>query len=274
MSNKKSFTGQLLLNIFFIILCSIIIIPFLFVVSASFSDEMDIAKYGYELIPRNFTLDAYKYVFSNPTTIIDAYKVTIAFSVLGTFLSVLLTAMVAYPLSQKVLRCRNKISFYLYFTCLFSGGLVPAYLLNTKYLNLDDTFWIYILPSCVSAFYVFMMRTSFSEIPNEIIESVLIDGSNDYVIFFKFILPLSKPIVFSVSLFALNGIWGDFLWPYLILRDEALWPTGVKIYKMAGVAREDIYFMSLIFVMLPPVIIYLTFQKYLMKGLSIGGVKG
>ncbi len=292
MSNKKSFTGQLLLNISFIIICSLIIIPFLLVVSVSFSDEMDVAKYGYELIPRNFTLDAYRYVFSNPTTIIDAYKVTIAFSALGTFISVLLTAMVAYPLSQKVLRCRKQLSFYLYFTCLFSGGLVPSYLLNTKYLHLDDTFWVYILPTCVSAFYVFMMRTFFSEIPNEIIESVFIDGSNDYVIFFKFILPLSKPVLATVALMTFLAKWNDWNTSLLYIDDQKLIslqyllqrilnnialmqaPDRVPRAEIMEIPAETVRNAMAIVVAGPALVVFPFFQKYFVKGLTVGSVKG
>ncbi len=197
MKNKNEILTQLFINIAFVIICFLIVIPFVLVVAISLSSESDIAVYGYEFIPRNPTLEAYKYVFKNPQSILDAYKVTIAFSVLGTFITVLFTAMLAYPLSQKFFKGRKYMSFYLYFTCLFSGGLVPTYLLNAKYLHLADSFWIYILPGCVSAINVFMMRTFFQDIPGEITESAFMDGANDYVIFFRFIIPLSKPVIIT-----------------------------------------------------------------------------
>lgn len=289
---SKNKIYQLVLNLIFVFACALIIMPFVLVVSTSFSDEVDIAKYGYSFIPRTPTLSAYKYIFKNPTMIVDAYKVTIAFSVLGTFISVLFTAMLAYPLSQKALKCRNKISFYLYFTCLFSGGLVPSYLLNTKYLHLADTFWIYIIPGCVSAFYVFMMRSFFQDIPYEIIESALIDGSNDYGIFFKFILPLSKPVLATVALMTFLGKWNDWNTSLLYIDNQKLISlqyllqrilNNVDIMKenanLLGMAAYDIPAETVRMAMAvvvagPALFVFPFFQKYFVKGLTVGSVKG
>lgn len=292
MKKKKSFTYQAVLNLLFIVFCLLIVMPFVLVVSTSFSNEIDIAKYGYEFIPRNPTLVAYKYVFKNPMMIIDAYKVTIAFSVVGTFLSVLLTAMVAYPLSQKVLRCRNKISFYLYFTCLFSGGLVPTYLLIAKYLHLADTFWVYILPSCVSAFYVFMMRSFFQDIPHEIIESALMDGSNDFGIFFKFILPLSKPVLATVALMTFLGKWNDWNTSLLYIDNQKLISLQYLLQRILNnieilqnndrilnsssfeMPSESVRMAMAVVVAGPALFVFPFFQKYFVKGLTVGSVKG
>lgn len=289
---SKNKIYQLVLNLIFVFACALIIMPFVLVVSTSFSDEIDIAKYGYSFIPKSPTLSAYKYIFKNPTMIVDAYKVTIAFSVLGTFISVLFTAMLAYPLSQRALKCRNKISFYLYFTCLFSGGLVPSYLLNTKYLHLADTFWIYIIPGCVSAFYVFMMRSFFQDIPYEIIESALIDGSNDFGIFFKFILPLSKPVLATVALMTFLGKWNDWNTSLLYIDNQKLISlqyllqrilNNVDIMKenanLLGMAAYDIPTETVRMAMAvvvagPALFVFPFFQKYFVKGLTVGSVKG
>jgi len=128
--------------------------------------------------------------------------------------------------------------------------------------------------SAASPFYILLFKSFFDSIHMSYLESTRIDGCSELGIFFKIVAPLSKPIVFSVVIFILNGIWGDFLWPYLILRDESLFTTGIKIYKMQAVAQMDTYFMAMVFVTLPPVIVYLLLQKYLMKGISLGGVKG
>ncbi len=293
---KKHFSiGQLLLNIFFIIFCVIIIIPFILVVAVSFSSEMDVLKYGYEFIPRNFTTASYKYIFENPKMILDAYKVTIAFSVIGTFVSVLFTAMAAYPLSQKEFKYRKAISFYFYFTCLFSGGLVPSYLLITKYLRLADNFFVYIIPGCVSAFNVFMVRTFFSDIPHEMVESVLVDGGNDYTIFFKFILPLSKPVIATIALMTFLGKWNDWQTSLLYIDNQKLISlqyllqrilNNIDILKQnaekgidIGVSVKDIpsetvrMAMSIV-VAGPALIVFPFFQKYFVKGLTVGSVKG
>ena len=134
--------GQIILNIFHILLCACIVVPFIIMVSVSLSSEADISKYGYSLFPKKIDLTAYKYVLRNPTQIIDSYKVTFAFSIIGMVMSVFLMALVAYPLSRRITKGKRGVSFYLYFTMLFGGGLVPTYILNTQYLQLNDSFWI------------------------------------------------------------------------------------------------------------------------------------
>lgn len=157
-------------------------------------------------------------------------------------------------------------------------AMVPLYMtfidMPIIHINLSNTFLPFWIMAGASPFYILLFKSFFDSIHMSYLEAARIDGCTELGIFFKIILPLSKPVMFSVALFVLNGIWGDFLWPYLILRKEELYTTGVKIYQMQSGVQIDIYFMSMLFVMLPPVIMYLLFQKYLMKGLSIGGVKG
>ena len=157
-------------------------------------------------------------------------------------------------------------------------AMVPLYMtfidMPIIHINLSNTFLPFWIRAGASPFYILLFKSFFDSIHMSYLEAARIDGCTELGIFFKIILPLSKPVMFSVALFVLNGIWGDFLWPYLILRKVELYTTGVKIYQMQSGVQIDIYFMSMLFVMLPPVIMYLLFQKYLMKGLSIGGVKG
>ena len=199
---KRGRTIQLILNLIFVILCLLIVIPFIMLVSVSPSNEKDIAMYGYSVLPKQIDFSAYRYVFKNPRSIIDAYKVTAVFSVIGTFLSVLFMAMIAYPLSKRGMKFKKGISLYIYFTMLFSGGLVPTYILMTRYLHLNDTIWVYVLPGMISPWYVFMMRTFFQEIPVEISESMMVDGADEYTIFFRMIIPLKAG--------AGNGVTIDF----------------------------------------------------------------
>ena len=138
------------------------------------------------------------------------------------FLSVLLMAGMAYLLSKRGLAGKRFISFYIYFTTLFSGGLVPTYILNTQYLHLDDTIWIYIIPGLISPFYVFIMRSFFQDIPYEITESAVIDGANEYTIFFRMILPLSKPVLAAVALFMFLAKWNDWMTSMLYINKEEL----------------------------------------------------
>ena len=176
---KKNFIGQMALMLAFTILCVLFIMPFVLLVSVSFSNEADIAMNGYKFWPENFDLSAYKYIFKNPTTILNAYKVTAFYSIVGTVLSVFLQSLIAYTLSWGRMRGRKVISFYLYFTMLFSGGLVPTYILLTQYLHLDNTIWIYIIPGLISPWNVFMIRTFFNNLPYEIYESSVIDGASE-----------------------------------------------------------------------------------------------
>lgn len=289
---KRKFISQAILNAVFIILCACIIIPFLIIVAVSLSSESDIAKYGYSLFVRNIDFTAYKYVLSNPKDIIDAYKVTIIFSVIGTFLGVLLMAMAAYPLSRSNMKFKNGISFYFYFTMLFGGGLVPTYILITQYLHLGNSIWVYIIPSLINVWYVFMMRTSFMTIPQTIIESACIDGASEYAIFFKFIIPLSKPIIATIALFTFLGKWNDWYTCMLYINDKELQSLQYMLQKIImniqemlnnrdvvninieEVPSETARMATAILVAGPALVIFPFFQKYFVKGITVGSVKG
>ena len=284
---------QPILNIVFIILCAVIIVPFVMIVSVSLSNETDVLKKGYSLFPENFDLSAYKYVFSNPTSIINAYKVTIIYSVSATVLGVLLMAMFAYPLSQKALPGRGIISFLLYFTMLFSGGLVPTYILTANYLHLSNTIWVYILTGLISPWYVFMMRTFFNDIPEAIIESALIDGANDFTIFARFVIPLSKPVIATIALFMFLAKWNDWNTALLYITDDNLVSLQYLLQKIMQniqliqnsdfalnmatgneIPAETVRMAMVVIVAGPALIVFPFFQKFFVKGLTVGSVKG
>lgn len=159
-----------------------------------------------------------------------------------------------------------------------SVNMVPLFMtfidMPLIHVNLTNTYIPFWLMAAASPFYILLFKNFFDSINMSYIEAARMDGCSELGIFFRIILPLSKPIVFSVVLFVMNEIWGDFLWPYLILRDEELYTTGIKLYQMQTAAQLDVYYMAMLFATLPPVILYLCFQKYMMKGLSLGGVKG
>ena len=285
---------QIILHIVFIGLCLLVLYPFLLVVSVSLSNEKELVEYGYQLIPKSIDLSAYKFVFANPKQVIDAYKITALFSIMFMVLSVLLMAGLAYLLSKRGLKGRRFISLYIYFTTLFSGGLVPTYILNTQYLHLDDTIWIYILPGLVSSWYVFMMRTFFQEIPYEITESATIDGANEYTIFFRMILPLSKPVLAAVALFMFLAKWNDWNTAMLYINKEELISLQYllqRIMENLRILQENAMDMGFninaselpsesarmamaIVVAGPALIVFPFFQKYFVKGLTVGSVKG
>lgn len=289
---KKNMALQIVLIIFFSILCLLIIFPFWLLVSVSLSSAETVAK-GYQLIPNPVCWDAYKYVFEQRDAILRAYGVTFVYSVAAMVLSVLFMAMVAYPLSRKKLKGRNVLNFYLYFTMLFGGGLVPTYLLVSKFLHLNDTIWVYILLGLINPWYVFMMRTFFQGIPGEIIESATIDGASEYTIFIKMILPLSKPVLATVALFIFLGKWNDWNTALIYIQNEKLYSLQYLLQKimtnldmlkqmqqtgmdtsMIDVPGETIRMAMAVIVAGPALVIFPFFQKYFVKGLTVGSVKG
>ncbi|MBO4898644.1 MAG: carbohydrate ABC transporter permease [Clostridia bacterium] len=286
---------QFILSFMFVIICAIILFPFLLLVSVSLSDEKDIVFNGYNIIPRVFSTNAYKYVFKNPTSILNAYKVTIFYSVVTMVLNTLVMALIAYPLSRKELKGRKGMSFYLYFTTLFSGGLIPTFILNTQYLHLGDTMWIYILPGMVSVWHVFMLRAFIQGIPNEIVESLRIDGASEYRIFFGTIIPLSKPVIATVMLFTFLNKWNDWMTSMLYINDQKLISLQYLLQRImlnvqllqqsqqAGTSdmidatqlpTETVRMAMAVAVAGPALLVFPFFQKYFTKGLTVGSVKG
>lgn len=291
--NKKERTYQIVLCLIFTVICALIIFPFWLIVSASLSSASQLAKEGYQMIPRPVDFSAYKVVFENPGQVLRAYWVTFVFSVATMALGVLLMAMIAYPLSRKSLRGRGAINFYLYFTMLFSGGLVPTYIVISSMLHLNNTMWVYILPALISPWYTFMMRTFFSGIPGEIIESSTIDGASEYKIFFGMILPLSKPVLATVALFMFLGQWNNWYTALIYITRQELYslqyllqsimeninmlkqnPQMASMMEKSDIPSETVQMAMAVVVAGPALIIFPFFQKYFVKGLTVGSVKG
>ena len=293
---KKKRKSQIILNLFFIILCLLFLYPFFLLLGVSFSTEKDVIEYGYSVIPKNFSLQAYKYIFQNPYQIIQSYKVTITYSVIGTALGVILQAMIAYPLSVKGLRGRTGLSFFLYFTMLFSGGMVADYIIRTQVYHLQDTMLIYILPGLVGAWNVFMMRTFFQGLPTEIFESAEIDGGNEYTIFWRFVLPLSKPVLATIAFNMFLSKWNDWNTSLLYINNDDLISLQYLLQRIlknlevlqnssnnayvssmlsgAETPTETVRMAMAIVVAGPTLVIFPFFQKYFVRGLTVGSVKG
>lgn len=291
---KKNMISQMILIMIFILICILIVIPFLLVVSVSMSSEKDIAEHGYLLIPKNIDLSAYKYIFKNPAAILNAYKVTAIFSFVGTFLSVLFMAMAAYALSVRDLVGKGFFSMLFYFTMLFGGGLVPTYILITQYLRLNDTIWVYIIPGLVSPWNIFMMRTFFSQIPKEIFESASMDGASEYRIFFQMVIPLSKPVIATMMLLGFLARWNDWNTAMLYIDDESLISLQYLLQRImknieviqqsegmtqtmisaVEIPSESARMAMAVVVAGPALFIFPFFQKYFVKGLTVGSVKG
>ncbi len=291
---KKEFTkGQIALNIFFIITSLTYILPLILMLSISVSSENAITEYGYTFLPKEWGFDGYKAVFKNPEQLLNSYKITIIYSIAATLLSMLVKALAAYPLSRPTYKFKKQTTMYLFFTMLFSGGLVPTYIINTKYLHLDNTIWIYILPGLVAAWDIFIMRTFFQGLPNGLVEAAKIDGASEFRIFFTMILPLSTPVLASLGFMYLVGKWNDWNTALLYIRDTEKYSLQYLLQRIlreadfinsmakqglstgdVAVPTETTRYAMAVLAAGPMMVIFPFFQKYFAQGLTIGSVKG
>ncbi len=295
--NKKLINGQFTVHIFFVIFCLCFILPFIYVISASLSSEKDLAEIGYKLIPKTVDLTAYRFVFANPEQLINSYRVTTFSAVLGTFLSLLVMALMAYPLSRQSFKFRSGITFFVFFTMLFGGGLVPSYILITQYLNLGNSIWVYIFPTLATGWYIIILRTFFQGLPISLVESAKIDGASELRTFFQIILPLSKPVLATIALFTLLNKWNDWFTSLIYIRDNSLFtlqyllqkilreaefiksiafdmPAGIDAGSLSQTPTESMRFAMVIIAAGPMLVVFPFFQKYFTRGLTIGAVKG
>lgn len=293
-SKKKINAGGILLNLFLVLGSLTFIIPMLLMISVSFSDESAVLLEGYKLIPSKWSLDAYKMVVKNSSQLINSYKVTIAFSVLGTFLAVVVQTLLAYPLSRSCYRKKNALTVFLMITMFFSGGMVPSYILNTQYLHLGNSFWIYIFPGLMSAWNVILFKTYFKSLPFELTESAKLDGANEFRIFATIIIPLSTPIIACIAFTTMLGKWNDWNTSLLYIRNNNLYSLQYLLQRIINEAdyikqmqgtdmemlvgtklpSETLKYATAVLAAGPMMIVFPFFQKYFAKGLVVGSVKG
>ncbi len=294
---KHVISYRIWIHLFFILLSLGFIIPFLLIISASLTNEHVLTTEGFRVIPPYLDFTAYKYVFQNSEDIVRAYGVTAFQAFFGTFLSVLVMSLCAYPLARKDFAFRKGISFFVFFTMLFNGGLIPTYLLVYKYLGLGNSIWVYILPTLCSAFYIIILRTFFQQLPLALIESAKLDGASEIRIFFQIILPLSKPVLATVALLTVLAKWNDWYTSLLYITDPKLYtlqyllqrilqeveflrlmannlPPGIDLSSMNETPTESLKFAMSIVAAGPMLFVFPFFQKYFAKGLTVGSVKG
>lgn len=292
LQGKSDWAVETIFTLIIILFALVCLVPFILVISSSFTSETSIIQNGYNLWPKEFSLDAYKLLFASHT-IGPAYGVTIFVTVVGTVLSMLITSGAAYALSCQQFYHRNKITFFIYFTMLFSGGLVPTYLWITKYLHLTDSVWALILPSLVNPWNLLLLRNFFKGIPDSLAESARIDGANDIVILFKIILPISLPGLATIGLFYALAYWNEWYKALLYIRDSSKYPLQYLIMQIqrniqyvqqnaavGGTTTEGIVpayssqMATAVMTMGPIVLLYPFVQKYFVTGLTVGSVKG
>lgn len=267
-------------------------IPFWLMVSASISDEMSVLTDGFSLIPHKFSIAAYKTIFNGFSQLLRSYGVTILVTLSGTIISMLLTSMTGYVLMREDFKPRNKVSFFIYFTSLFSGGVIPTYILYVKYLGLKNNILALILPCLLSPWNIFLMRNYMKSIPYSLIDASTIDGANDWTIYTKVIMPLSKAGLATVGLFVALTYWNDWYHASLYVTDEMLYPLQYLLHRMlsnaeymrqaaaAGVVVDDVLpsetmkMATAIVVTGPILLVYPFVQKYFVKGIMVGSIKG
>lgn len=293
-SKKSKITYLSCIHLIFGLFALLCILPIAAIISISLSNENDLVSYGYRLLPKALDITAYKFIFKNPTQILRSYYVSSVVTVAGAVLSLLIVSMTAYPLSRSDFKYRNKMSLFIYFTMLFSGGLVPWYMLIDRYLGLKDTIWVLIIPLLVSPWNIFLLRTYFQKIPPSLIESANIDGAGELYAFFKIIVPLSKPALATVGLFTALMYWNDSFTALLFIYKANLIPLQYILYKImtniqmltvqmknlptttsaARVPTESARMAMVILAAGPMLFVFPFFQKYFVKGLTVGSVKG
>ena len=268
------------------------LIPFLIIMASSFSEEREIIRRGYGLIPRSFTLESYRAILQNPMEIVRAYEVTLFVTLTGTLLSVFLNTMTGYVLQRKDFCWRTQFSFYFFFTTLFSGGLVPWYVLCVKYLHLNNNILALFVPSMVSVWNILLVKGFMAGIPYELTESGKMDGAGDFIIFVRIIMPLAKPVIATIGLFTALLLWNDWYSCMLFINDDKLYNLQYLLYRMIGNAEgmrnimsqtgadmdivpiESMKMALTVVVTGPILFLYPVIQKYFVKGLTIGAVKG
>lgn len=278
-----------------ILISVIMVVPFLLLISASFTDNDSIIRYGYSLIPRKFSLEAYKYIWTEKEQIFRAYFITIAVTFLGTAVGVMVSLMYGYAISKKNFPGRNFLAFYLFFTMLFNGGLVPTYIWYTRYLHIKNTIWALVFPGLLmGAYNVIMIRTYYqNSVPGELAEAAKIDGAGEFTTFFKVYMPLSKPIIATMAMFVGLAYWNDWTNGLYYITDNRLFsiqqllnnilrtieylstnPYSSSLSLTVKMPEETVRMAIAVVGMIPVFLMFPMLQKYFVKGITVGSVKG
>nr|WP_245376054.1 carbohydrate ABC transporter permease [Paenibacillus eucommiae] len=287
---------QGLIQVIFAVIAVCCLIPFWLLISASLTDENAIIQNGYSFFPGKFSLESYRFLFQDSSVIFNAYGVSIFVTVIGTFASLAIMTLLAYPLSKKDMPLRNFFSFFIFFTMLFNGGLVSTYLMYTNLFDIKNTLLALIIPGLlVNAFYVILLRTFFSvSIPGAVLESAHIDGAGEFKIFLQMVLPLSLPVLATVGLFQVINYWNDWFNGLIYITDNRYYSIQVllntillnvqylldnaeyssRVDEAGTIPTQGVRIAIAVIGVLPILVAYPFFQKYFVKGLTVGAIKG
>ena len=295
--NRVGVKWNVAFNILLIISALTVIIPMALLVIVSFSSTKSIDTIGSTFTPLEWSWEGYSYVFKTGRQLVDSYLVTIALSVVGTVLGLVVMSLYAYVLCQRRFWLCRPLTWYLFFTMLFSGGLVPSYILNTRVYNLDDTFWILVLPGLVGASNVIILRTFIkTTIPETLFEAARIDGAGHFRIFFNIVLPLYKAGLGVVGLFTFVAKWNEWFTGMLYIQNPKLVPIQTMLTKLQknvdfiksnsevastpegmelikSMPSDNLRMAITVLVVAPIVFAYPFFQRYFVSGLTVGSIK-
>lgn len=301
MGKVKAGNDVIALNVIAYAFCGLLallcLIPFLMVLAGSFSSEEAISANGFSLLPQDFSIEAYKTVFREPMVVVRAYITTITLTIVGTVVGLLMQTMTAYVLARKDFEWRNGFSFFFYFTTLFSGGLVPSYILISQTLNLKDNYLALLLPLLFSVYNLLIMKSYITAIPESLIDAAKIDGCGEVRTLFQVVFPLIKPALATVGLFIALAYWNDWYQAMLYIKSETKYPLQYFLYQQVNnieaykklIANNSVSSavvssmslptqtlkMALTIVVTGPIILaFPMVQKYFVQGITIGAVKG
>ena len=295
--NRVSIPTNVVFSLVFCILAFICVAPLAFVIIISLSADSSIQKIGYAVVPLEWSTYAYEYMWNSSDRITRAFLVSIGVTLIGTTFGLIMNSSMGYVLSRKMFRFRRLYTMVIFIPMLFSGGMVASYMINTQLLGLRNSFFALILPIAVSPFYIIILRTFFqTTVPDEVIESAKIDGASQFLIFFRIVLPISKPALATIGLFLSFMYWNDWFMSMLYIRSDymqmyALQYVLINIERNMEFLRQSSDFISatvsvdrlplestrmalVVLVVLPIACAYPFFQQYFVSGLTIGAVKG
>ncbi|MDR2095421.1 MAG: carbohydrate ABC transporter permease [Treponema sp.] len=293
-SKKNRMLTNGIINLLFIGLSLACVVPLLFILSASLSSKNALNNYGYTLWPVEFSTESYDYILKNPSQIINSYIVTIAVTIFGTIGSLFCTSTFAYVMARKDFKLHRLYSFLLLFTLLFSGGFVPSYIVISRYYHLKDTLLVLILPYIIIPWHVFLMKGFFMDLPMSLLEAAKMDGAREATVFFKIVVPLSKPAFATVGLFCAFTYWNDWWLSLLYIDNPLLTSLQFYLYRimnniqyLATASRAGNLSIDLsklpgetarmalcVLAAGPMLFIFPFFQKHFVRGLTVGAVKG
>lgn len=290
-SKKGKIAGTVIPNFLFLLISVACLAPIILIISISLSDNGEILRTGYSFLPRGFTFEAYDYLMKDSSKLVQAYKITIIATVGGTIGSMLCSILLAYVTSRHDYKWKNLISFLIFFTMLFNAGMVPSYIWITKYLHLRNNLLVLMVPGFIQAWYIILMRSFFQSVPEEILEAATVDGCNEWRILFGIVVPLSKPAIATVGLFTILGYFNDWQSSMLYMDDSKLISLQYFLYKTLNniqeaqtnamsfeasqiFPQEPVRMAMAVLSAMPIIVVFPFLQKYFVKGITLGSVKG